>query len=183
MESKTSKEKWIYATAELYGVPVEEIRFILNKCKVIYGNRLDIDCQKNYVRAVLNKTSPIKYFQFTGHAGEAGFIKNANGGYKHDYEWDEYIPQWFRDYCYTVNEEGRRSCCIMTTPFNEEDGIVVFADSEKETATKGDYIIATYGMGIATVPKAIFESTYQKDEDRLYQYLNSSHVLHFEEEE
>ena len=183
MESKTSKEKWIYATAELYGVPVEEIRFILNKCKVIYGNRLDIDCQKNYVRAVLNKTSPIKYFQFTGHAGEAGFREKPNGGYKYDYRWDEYIPQWFRDYCYTSNEDRRRSCYIMTSLSNEEDGTIVFADPEKGAADKGDYIIRTYGVGIVAVPKAIFESTYQKDEDRLYQYLNSSRILHFDEEE
>lgn len=182
MESKTLMSSWIYSTAELYGVTVAHIRFIMNKCITIYGNRLDSEYLKKYVRAVLNKVSPIRYFQFTGHAGEAGFIKKANGGYKYDYEWDEYIPQWFRDYCYTFNEDGRRSCHIMTSLSNEEDGTIVFADPEKGTADKGDYIISTYGVGIVAVPKAIFESTYQKDEDRLYQYLNSSRILHFDEE-
>lgn len=52
----------------------------------------------------------------------------------------------------------------------------------KELQTKGDYIIRAYGVGIVAVPKAIFESTYQKDEDRLYQYLNSSRILYFDEE-
>lgn len=183
MESKTSKERWIYTIAELYGVSVGDIQFMLNKCKATYGNRLDFEQLKKYVRAVLDEISPIRYFQFTGHAGEAGFIKNANGGYKYDYEWDEYIPQWFRDYCYTSNEDRRRSCYTMTSLSNEEDGTIVFADPEKGAADKGDYIIKTYGVGIVAVPKAIFESTYQKDEDRLYQYLNSSRILHFDEEE
>ena len=182
MESKTSKERWIYATAELYGVSVEDIHAILDQCKEFYGNKLDFEQQKKYVRGVLDKVAPMKYFQFTGHAGEAGFREKPNGGYKHDYEWDEYIPQWFRGYCYTFNEDGRRSCHIATSLSNEEDGTIVFADPEKGTANKGDYIIRAYGVGIVAVPKAIFESTYQKDEDRLYQYLNSSRILYFDEE-
>ena len=32
MESKTSKERWIYTIAELYGVSVGDIQFMLNKC-------------------------------------------------------------------------------------------------------------------------------------------------------
>ena len=75
MESKTSKERWIYIIAELYGVSVGDIQFMLNKCKATYGNRLDFEQLKKYVRAVLDEISPIRYFQFTGHAGEAGFIK------------------------------------------------------------------------------------------------------------
>lgn len=82
MESKTSKERWIYATAELYGVSVEDIHAILDQCKEFYGNKLDFEQQKNYVRGVLDKVAPMKYFQFTGHAGEAGFREKPNGGYK-----------------------------------------------------------------------------------------------------
>lgn len=46
MESKTSKARWIYSTAELYGVSVKNIHAILDQCKEFYGNKLDFEQQK-----------------------------------------------------------------------------------------------------------------------------------------
>lgn len=91
MESKTSKERWIYATAELYGVSVKNIHAILGQCKEFYGNKLDFEQQKNYVRGVLDKVAPMKYFQFIGKA----FVDWAP---KHspNLPWMDYIPNWFR---------------------------------------------------------------------------------------
>lgn len=72
MESKTSKERWIYTIAELYGVSVGDIQFMLNKCITMYGNRLDFEYLKKYVRAILRKIVPIRYFQFTGKVFKDG---------------------------------------------------------------------------------------------------------------
>lgn len=172
MESKTSKEKWIYATTELYGVSVENIRAILDQCKEFYGNKLDFGQQKDYVRAILDKISPLKYFQFTGKA----FI-NWPPKHSPNLPWMDYIPNWFR-FFYETNRD-----CYVEKPEGwvlgrDENGNLIYDDQEaiifkylNIPILKGDYIVSVGNYGIMPVPKDIFESCYQKNEVRLHNWL------------
>ncbi len=173
MESKTSKEKWIYATAELYGVSVENIRAVLDQCKEFYGNKLDFEQQKDYVRAILDKISPLKYFQFTGKA----FIDRPPK-YSPNLPWMDYIPNWFR-FFYETN----RDCCVRKPEGwvfgKDENGNLIYDDQEiivfqplKVSIGKGDYIVNAGKHGIVPVAKDFFESVYQKDELILYNCLS-----------
>lgn len=173
MESKTSKERWIYTIAELYGVSVKNIHAILDQCKEFYGNKLDFEQQKNYVRGVLDKVAPMKYFQFTGKA----FI-DWSPKYSPNLLWMDYIPNWFRFFyetnrdCYVRNPEG----WVLG---KDENGNLIYDDQEiivfqllKVSIGKGDYIVNAGKHGIVPVAKGFFESVYQKDESRLYNYLS-----------
>lgn len=172
MEPKTSMSKWIYSTAELYGVSVEQIRFILNKCKAIYGNKLSIDYQKNYVRAVLNEISSIHYFQFTGK-----LFTDCVPKYSRNLPWMDYVPKWFRFFYETSR------ACYLNEPEGwvlgkDENGNLIYDDQESIVFKdlnmpifKGDYIVNIGNYGIVPVPKDIFESGYQKNEVRLHNWL------------
>ena len=182
MESKTSKARWIYTTAELYGVSVGNIRFILNRCKTIYGNRLDFEKQKDYVRGSLNKIAPMKYFQFTG--------KIYAGGALDDSDWLEYIPNWFREYYETspycmFHEPGDMYIAEDESVQVEYPVIEFINDFFQTRSTKvhaGDYVVCIDGIEVKPVPKNIFELTYKKDEEGLYQYLKHGILMFIEEE-
>ena len=172
MESKTSMSRWIYATAELYGVSVKNIQDILDQCKEFYGNKLDFEQQKDYVRAILDKTSPLKYFQFTGKA----FIDRPPK-YSPNLPWMDYIPNWFRIF-YETNRD-----CYVKKPEGwvlgrDENGNLIYDNQEiivfkflKRSIGKGDYIVNAGKYGIVPVAKDFFELVYQKDEARLHNWL------------
>lgn len=173
MESKTSKERWIYATAELYGVSVKNIHAILDQCKEFYGNKLDFEQQKIYVRGVLDKVAPMKYFQFTGKAFVDWSPKHSP-----NLPWMDYIPNWFRFFyetdrdCYVKKAEG----WVLG---KDENGNLIYDNQEiivfkflKISVGKGDYIVNAGKHGIVPVAKDFFESVYQKDESILYNCLS-----------
>lgn len=165
MESKTSKERWIYATAGLYHVSVEDIRAILDQCKEFYGNKLDFEQQKNYVRAILDKTSPLPYFQFNGEDYmEDPRIWSSKG-----------IPDWFihfYDLGNCVVHGGKDSFNPLGDPVHIE-GYIGFVGTMKRPCREGDYVINTVTFGIMSVPKSVFEQYYKKNEIRLYRYCRN----------
>lgn len=175
MESKTLMSSWIYSTAELYGVSVKNIQAVLDHCKEFYGNKLDFKQQKDYVRATLDKVCPMKYFQFTGEV------------YTEE-DWLEYIPKWFKEYYETspyciVWERGDRQVAEGETVLVEYPEIEFIDDFFQTRSTKahvGDYVIYIDRVGIKPVPIDIFELTYKKDEESLYEYLKYGIISPFE---
>ncbi len=170
MESKTSKERWIYTIAELYGVSVGDIQFMLNKCITMYGNRLDFEHLKKYVRAILRKIVPIRYFQFTG--------KVFKDGWRNIYLPE--IPIWFQHYNTNLDK-----CVISESRSVYDDfgecvhvrGYIYFKNSRKRTCIEDDYMVDIRPFGIMSVPKSVFEDCYEKDEIALYKYCQDQYDL------
>lgn len=171
MESKTSMTRWIYSTAELYGVSVKNIHAILDQCKEFYGNKLDFEQQKNYVRGVLDKVAPMKYFQFTGRVFKDRW---RNVIYLPE------IPVWFQHYNTNLDK-----CTISESRSVYDDfgecvhvrGYIYFKHSRKRTCIEDDYMVDVGAFGIMSVPKRVFEDCYKKDEIALYEYCLDQYKL------
>ena len=144
--------------ATLYKISVEEVDSYVDQCHKKYGNLLNSDQQRNYIRAAIEKNHPFQYFKFTGRVFRFKWTNLF---------WLSNIPKWFRRFY-------RNGKCeiyeYIRTSKRTQLGCIRFLFSVKKDCDKGGYMVNIDPYGIMAVPKDIFEEYYNKNEIALYTY-------------
>lgn len=159
ISDRVSKERWIYCTAELHEMSVEQVRDLFNKCDLKYGNILTFRQKLKYVRNIIRKESPLRCFQFDGKVWDS------------EKEWLPHIPEWFRQY---VNHNS--DIHIFENTYREHKelktvGKIILAPRGKDIVRFGDYVVDFPGRGLYGVPQYFLIDGETPTEISLYEYL------------
>lgn len=156
-----TKEIWIYCTAELHGMSVEQVKGLLDTCENKYGNMLTPKQKLLYVRRIAERDFPWKCFQFSGE------VWNEYG------EWLPYVPNWFK-HCVSHNPDIR----IFENIYGDCNelvvgGKIILATRGKDDVQIGDYVMDFCRKGLYAVPGYIANGVDDNipKEILLYEYL------------